>query len=269
MKRERADLLLVRRGLLPSRERARAAILAGDVFANGQRVLKAGEQLPADAEIVLRKAPPYVSRGGVKLAGALDFFDIEPAGRVAADIGASTGGFTDVLLKRGVDKVYAIDVGYGQLAWSIRNDPRVVVMERTNIRRLDPSRLDTQPDIVTVDVSFISVRKILDSLIRLLSPGGDLIVLVKPQFEGERRQVGRGGVVRDPKTHKEILGRLACEVRTAGLALESLTYSPIKGADGNIEYWLHARKGQAGRNQAEAEELVERVVEEAHATLQR
>lgn len=268
MKRERADLLLVRKGLVSSRERARAAILAGEVRADGTRVAKAGQQIGVDAELDVASGSPYVSRGGAKLAHALDVFDVHPAGLVAMDVGASTGGFTDCLLKQGAAKVFAIDVGYGQLAWSLRNDPRVVAMERTNVRYLDPAKVGTTADIITVDVSFISVRKLLDRLVQLLGPDGMVLVLVKPQFEGERTDVGKGGVVRDAAVHRRVLESLAAAVESAGLSVRGLAYSPITGADGNIEFWLNAaRPMPSGHRPGRLSELVERVVREAHAAL--
>ncbi len=268
-KKERADLLLVVRGLVSSRERARAAILAGNVFCSGVRVTKAGQQLALDADLTVRQSPEYVSRGGLKLAGALDSFGVPVQGKICVDVGASTGGFTDVLLKRGAVKVYAIDVGYGQLAWSLRSDSRVIVMERTNVRNLAAGALAEEAELLTVDVSFISLKKIMRSLAGLLAPDGDLVALVKPQFEGERSMVGKGGVVRDRSAHVEILRSLMAPLASEGLVLKGLTHSPIQGADGNIEYWLHAARS-AGPAQIEDEaELIEAVVHSAHSAFSR
>lgn len=268
MKKERADVLLVQQGLVSSRQQARAAILAGEVTADGRRVEKAGEQLPSDSRLVVAARSRYVSRGGVKLARALDLFGIDPRGKTAVDVGASTGGFTDCLLQRGAGRVVAIDVGYGQLAWSLREDPRVAVMERTNVRHLDPEAVGEKAAIVTVDVSFISVRKFLDKLVALLSSDGVLLVLVKPQFEGERRHVGKGGVVRDAAAHREILASVARSVEHTGLVVCGVTYSPITGADGNIEYWLcAAREGSRARAAGPLDDLVDNTVAAAHQAL--
>ncbi len=269
MKRERADVLLVQRGLFPSRERARAAILAGDVLAAGEPLTKAGRQLPVDVDLSLKKKPEYVSRGAVKLARALDVFNVHPAAKVCVDVGASTGGFTELLLERGAAKVYAIDVGYGQLAWKLRNDPRVVVMERTNVRHLNAESLPESPTLETVDVSFISIKKILPSIAGMLAGGGELLALVKPQFEGERADVGRGGIVREASAHRRILCSLLDPLASSGLALRGFTYSPIKGADGNIEYWLYAVKTTTGKRAGHPDELIDSVVEEAHSFFSR
>jgi len=256
--------------LVASRQQARAAILAGEVTADGVAVTKAGQQLSVDVRLELASRPQYVSRGGIKLAQALDEFSIDPAGMTAVDVGASTGGFTDCLLQRGAAHVTAIDVGYGQLAWPLRNEPRVTVLERTNVRHIDPSSLGEPADLVVVDVSFISVRKILDVLVGLLASGGTLLVLVKPQFEGEREQVGKGGVIRDPGTHTEIVCEIARAAMLSGLAVRGLGFSPITGADGNIEFWLYAvREEPGGSGVRDLESLVEATVTAAHATLTR
>lgn len=264
MRRERADVLLVSRGLVGSRHRARAAILAGEVTADGEPVGKAGQMVSEGASLEIAAPPEYVSRGGVKLARALEVFHIDPKGMVAVDVGASTGGFTDCLLQGGAAKVFAIDVGYGQLAWALRQDPRVIVMERTNVRHLDARKFDSGADIITIDVSFIAVSKILPTVVQLLRAEGALLILVKPQFEGERRDVGKGGIVRDAEAHKRTLTALAQAVADAGLSVRGLTHSPITGADGNIEFWLYA--GQGGACSGALDELVDRTVAEAHAT---
>ncbi|HEV2107041.1 MAG TPA: TlyA family RNA methyltransferase [Thermomicrobiales bacterium] len=236
--RRRLDEEVVRRGLLESRSRAKAFILAGDVIVNGTPVRRAGATVQEDDDLELRAKPRFVSRGGEKLAFALQAFNIPVAGRVAADLGASTGGFTDVLLQQGAERVYAIDVGYGQLDLKIRLDPQVVVMERTNARLLDA--LPEPVDIVTVDVSFISLRLIFPTIARILRPGGSCVPLIKPQFEAGARDVGKGGVVRETATHQRVLQ----EVLYAALEqfdVVGLVQSPLKGPSGNIEFLAHLR----------------------------
>lgn len=237
MVRSRLDQLLHERGYTPSREKARALILAGEVLVNGAMVDKAGAEVDADADIQIQQGPPYVSRGGLKLEAALGVFSIDPTGRVAADVGASTGGFTDCLLQRGAARVYAIDVGRAQLVWSLRQDPRVVVMERTNARYLE--QLPEPVDLVTIDVSFISLRLILPKVRQWLAPGGQVIALVKPQFEAGREQVGKGGVVRDPRVHRSVLVDVLGWVQENGWRVLGLARSPIKGTAGNIEFLAH------------------------------
>ncbi|MEM9195490.1 MAG: TlyA family RNA methyltransferase [Myxococcota bacterium] len=241
--KQRVDKLLSERGIAPSRERARALILAGRVFSGERRVEKAGEQLPENAPLEVRGTDlKYVSRGGLKLEGALDAFPIKVSGATVADFGASTGGFTDCVLQRGAEKVYAIDVGYGQLAMKLRNDPRVVVMERTNARHLREDDLEEKVDLIVIDASFIGLEKLLPAARALLRPAGDCVALVKPQFEVGRSNVGKGGVVRDP----EVRARAIVDVRTAAekLGFEVLgeTDAPIKGPKGNHEalLWLRA-----------------------------
>jgi 23S rRNA (cytidine1920-2'-O)/16S rRNA (cytidine1409-2'-O)-methyltransferase len=238
--KKRLDVLLLERGLAESRERARALILAGEVNVNAQRVDKAGALVDDGAEIVVRAPLPYVSRGGTKLAGALDEFGIDPQGKACADIGASTGGFTDVLLQRGAARVYAIDVGYGQLAWKLRQDARVVVMDRVNARHLES--LPELMDLVTIDVSFISLALILRVAQSLLKGGaarGEIVALVKPQFEAGPERVGRGGIVRDVATHRMVLENIARETESLGLCLRGIARSPIAGAEGNVEFFVH------------------------------
>jgi 23S rRNA (cytidine1920-2'-O)/16S rRNA (cytidine1409-2'-O)-methyltransferase len=238
MKRSRIDTVLVERGLFSSRERARGAILAGEVRVSGQVVTKPGDAVAPDADIEVAEKRRFVSRGGDKLAGALDAFDVATEQRRAIDVGASTGGFTDCLLQRGVTSVVALDVGYGQLAWQLRNDPRVAVVERTNIRHVDPVELGAPFDIVVVDVSFISLRKILPHLEALMGPEADLVALVKPQFEVGKGRVGKKGVVRDPAAHAEVLQAACDSVRELSLIVRGITFSPITGPEGNIEFWL-------------------------------
>jgi 23S rRNA (cytidine1920-2'-O)/16S rRNA (cytidine1409-2'-O)-methyltransferase len=242
----RLDTLLVERGLASSRERARALILAGQVRIDGQPATKAGVSVSPESTIVLL-APdhPYVSRGGLKLAHALDTFGIDVRGRIALDIGASTGGFTDVLMQRGASRVVALDVGHGQLDWKLRNDPRVVVVERMNARELTADHLPPglrSFGVITIDVSFISLRLILPVVPPLLATDGDVVALVKPQFEAGRREVGKGGVVRDPAIHERVVREIVAAADALGLRRAGLTDSPIAGMEGNREFLLHLRR---------------------------
>jgi 23S rRNA (cytidine1920-2'-O)/16S rRNA (cytidine1409-2'-O)-methyltransferase len=243
--KRRADQLLVDRGLAETRARAQALILAGQVFAGARRIRKAGERLAGDAVIEVRgRDHPWVSRGGVKLAHALDCFAIEADGRVALDIGAATGGFTDVLLARGARRVYAVDVGHGQLAWKLRQDPRVVVLERTNARYLGQAEIPEPVDIIACDASFIGLATILPAPLALASEAAFLVALVKPQFEAGREHVGSGGVVRDESVQRAVCERIAIWVATQpGWTVAGITESPIRGADGNREFLLCARRG--------------------------
>ncbi|MGE3178205.1 MAG: TlyA family RNA methyltransferase [Vicinamibacterales bacterium] len=242
-KRVRLDLLLVERGLAPSRERARALILAGTVCVNGRPETKAGTPVAPDAELTLTEPDhPYVGRGGIKLAHALDAFGIDPRGRRALDVGASTGGFTDVLLRRGVESVIALDVGHGQLDWRLRNDPRVIVREHVNARALTAEHVHHPVSLVTIDVSFISLRHILPSLPPFLAAGADVVALVKPQFEAGRDEVGKGGLVTDPAVHEAVLARVRDDASALGYAAIAQTSSPITGATGNREFFVHFRR---------------------------
>ena len=241
-RRQRLDLLLVERQLASSRERARALIMAGQVRVNGTMVSKAGTSVPADAEIALATPDhPYVSRGGVKLAHALDAFTIDVRNRSALDIGASTGGFTDVLLQRGARQVVALDVGHGQLDWRLRTDPRVIVLEHVNARFLQPTNLPGRVDVVTIDVSFISLRHILPVVPPILTVQADVVALVKPQFEAGRDDVGEGGLVLDPVVHQRVVDEIRGAARAVGLSPVAMTPSPITGATGNQEFLLHLR----------------------------
>jgi 23S rRNA (cytidine1920-2'-O)/16S rRNA (cytidine1409-2'-O)-methyltransferase len=244
-KSARLDAVLVERGLAASRERARAMILAGSVRVNGQPASKAGTSVPADAEVsIVAPDHPYVGRGGIKLAHALDAFGIAVDGRIALDIGASTGGFTDVLLQRGARRVVALDVGHGQLDWKLRNDPRVAVLERVNARSLTPADLPADArafDIITLDVSFISLRHILPVLPPLIRPDGDVIALVKPQFEAGRAEVGKGGIVRDAAVQQRVVDDVTAAADALGLTRAGMTESPIAGMEGNREFLLHLR----------------------------
>ncbi len=237
--KQRLDILLTERGLCDSRSRAQALIMSGEVFVNGQKCDKAGTLIEEDAALELRGGSRYVSRGGLKLEKALRDFGIDPTGFVCSDSGASTGGFTDCLLQNGAAKVFAIDVGYGQLAWSIRMDPRVVCMERTNIRYVTPEQLGEPLDLSVIDVSFISLRIVLPAVRALLKPTGQVICLIKPQFEAGKEKVGKKGVVRDPRVHEEVLNGFLSLAAELGLTVRNLTYSPVKGPEGNIEFLGH------------------------------
>jgi len=255
VKKKRLDMLLLHRGLAESRKQAQSLILAGQVMVNGAIGDKAGRLVSEAATVELRGRLPYVSRGGYKLAAALDAFDLDVAGWVAADVGASTGGFTDCLLQRGAVKVYAIDVGYGQLAWKLRQDPRVVVLERTNVRYLGV--LPEEVNLATVDVSFIGLELVLPVIQRLLAAGGQIVALVKPQFEAGRRQVGKGGVVRDPVIHREVLSRVIGWAGGHGLWAMGLIPSPITGPKGNVEFLLHLAEASAVGGTVSTETLID------------
>jgi 23S rRNA (cytidine1920-2'-O)/16S rRNA (cytidine1409-2'-O)-methyltransferase len=243
MAKTRADQLLVEQGLAESRAKAQALILAGLVFSGERKVEKAGQALAPEAPIEVRgREHPYVSRGGIKLAHALDHFGWDVAGATALDVGSSTGGFTDVLLQRGAAKVYAIDVGTNQLAWKLRQDPRVVVHERTNARYLTPEIVPEPIDILVCDASFIALAKVLDTAVDLVRPGGRMVALVKPQFEAERHEIGKGGVVRDPAVHKRVSAAAAAWIEGRGWTVEGIAESPITGPEGNREFLLAARK---------------------------
>lgn len=246
MKGKRLDQRVFELGLSESRERAKATIMSGLVYVNGQKADKPGMPVSDEAEIEVRGAAcPYVSRGGFKLEKALRVFPLEPEGRTCIDCGASTGGFTDVLLKNGAARVYAVDVGYGQLAWSLRTDERVVVMERTNARNLTPDMFPERMDIAVMDLSFISIRLVLPVLGGLLKPDGQVICLIKPQFEAGKADVGKKGVVRDRAVHERVLHEMVEFFPTAGYTLMGLDYSPIRGPEGNIEYLAYLKRGTA------------------------
>ena len=246
MKGKRLDQRVFELGLSESRERAKATIMSGLVYVNGQKADKPGMPVSDEAEIEVRGAAcPYVSRGGFKLEKALRVFPLEPEGKICIDCGASTGGFTDVLLKNGAARVYAVDVGYGQLAWSLRTDERVVVMERTNARNLTPDMFPERMDIAVMDLSFISIRLILPVLGGLLKPDGQVICLIKPQFEAGKADVGKKGVVRDRAVHERVLHEMVEFFPTAGYTLMGLDYSPIRGPEGNIEYLAYLKRGTA------------------------
>ncbi len=270
--KERLDVLLVNRSLAPSREKAKALIMEGSVFVDGQREDKAGAFFADTVSIEVRgSAIPYVSRGGLKLEKAIDRFGIILDNMICMDVGASTGGFTDVMLRSGAAKVYAVDVGYGQLAWKLRQDERVVCMEKTNIRYVTPDEIADVIDFASVDVSFISLTKVLGPVRELLRDDGGIVCLIKPQFEAGREKVGKKGVIRDPDVHREVLEHIISFARENGFEVLHLDYSPVKGAEGNIEYLIHIRKRSTGEDvPGETQEDVikaEEVVTAAHAAL--
>lgn len=273
LEKERLDVLLVNKGLFDSREKCKSAIMAGVVWINGLREDKPGTKVPVDCEIEIKEnTNPFVSRGGLKLAKAVAEFDISLAGKVCLDIGASTGGFTDCMLKNGADKVVAIDVGYGQLAWELRNDSRVICMERTNVRYVKPEDIGFSSDFASIDVSFISLTKVMPAVLELLKPDAQLVCLIKPQFEAGRQKVGKHGVVRDKAVHKEVINNIISFVINRSVKILNLSYSPIKGPEGNIEYLLHITKLEQADNvfdttQQTVEQLVGATVEAAHSTL--
>jgi 23S rRNA (cytidine1920-2'-O)/16S rRNA (cytidine1409-2'-O)-methyltransferase len=240
-KKERLDKLVVERGLISTRSRAKALIMAGEVLVDGQRVDKPGTSVARDAELQLIAPMPYVSRGGFKLAGALEFFNLDVSNRICADVGACTGGFTDVLLQHGAALVFAIDVGYGQLEWKLRQDQRVTVLERTNARYLDS--LPEEVSFVCIDVSFISLKLILPAVEKWLVDEADIVALIKPQFEAGRRQVGKGGIVKDTAVHRQVLADLLAWFVERELRPQGLMRSPIQGSDGNVEFLVWLRPG--------------------------
>ena len=265
MEKKRLDVLLFERGLAESRQKAQAVVMSGQVYVNGQKVDKAGTPTPADAPIEVRGGGlKYVSRGGLKLEKAMGTWPISLAGAVCADIGASTGGFTDCMLQNGASKVYAVDVGYGQFAWKLRSDTRVVCMERTNARYLTHEQIPDELDFASVDVSFISLNLILPPLRGLMKRSGQAVCLIKPQFEAGKDKMGKKGVVRDKAVHQEVLEHFLEHAASAGFGVRGLTWSPIRGPEGNIEYlgWLSAEGGMAG-----SWDLKE-LVEASHAKLE-
>lgn len=263
--KERLDIVLVNRGFFQSREKAKGSIMAGIVYVDGQRVDKAGTGIKDDAEIYIKEdACPYVSRGGLKLAKAIRSFDLKLEGLVAVDIGASTGGFTDCMLKNGAKKVYSIDVGYGQLDWGLRNDPRVVNMEKVNVRYLDKEKIVEKADFISIDVSFISLKLVFPVAAELLADEGKLVCLVKPQFEAGREQVGKKGIVRDKAVHMEVIENAIKYGAANGLYPQGLEFSPMTGAKGNIEYLLLLNKMDTG---TDYRPILEAVVTASHEQL--
>ena len=265
--KERADVALVRRNLCESREKAQAAIMAGCVYAGQRKILKASESVMPEENLVVRDTGlKYVSRGALKLEKALKVFQAVIDGRVIMDIGASTGGFTDVCLRSGARHVYSIDVGYGQLDWKLRNDPRVTVMERVNARYLQPDMFEERPEVTVMDVSFISIRLILPAAIAVMGDEGVFYTLIKPQFEAGRDKIGKKGVVRDPLVHQEVIEEIAAFSMSIGWCMEKIDFSPITGPEGNIEFLAEIRKRQAGMDGV-GKDRIQAVVAEAHNTL--
>lgn len=266
-KKERLDVLLVEKGIITSREKAKASIMAGEIFVDGQRVDKAGEKVKVTSEIVFKGHKiPYVSRGGLKLEKAMKEFGLKLNDKVCMDIGASTGGFTDCMLQNGAKKVFAVDVGYGQFAWKLRTDERVVCMERTNIRYVTPEDIGESLDFASIDVSFISLKKIMPATLSLLKDNGEVVALIKPQFEAGREKVGKKGVVRDIAVHKEVVGGIVDFLLSQDLVVLNLSYSPIKGPEGNIEYLVYFTKDKNKQTEFKIED-VDKIVEMSHKTL--
>ena len=263
--KERLDVLLTQKGMAPSREKAKALIMAGQIWIDGSRIDKAGTMVDSKCEIEVRgDTCPYVSRGGLKLEKAMEMFDFHVENAVCCDMGASTGGFTDCMLQRGAQKVYAIDVGYGQLDYKLRTDPRVINMERTNIRYMDTALIEEPVDFISIDVSFISLDLILPVAAEVLSETGRVLCLVKPQFEAGRSQVGKKGIVRDPAVHKEVIIKVAGYAEKNGLYPQGLTFSPVTGAKGNIEYLSYLERNNA---KIDIDFLADEVVRESHQKL--
>ena len=264
----RLDQYLCQNGLVQSRERAKALIMSGIVFVNNQKADKAGEMIAEDATVEVRGHDiGYVSRGGLKLEKAMQVFPMTPNGKVCMDIGASTGGFTDCMLQNGASKVYAIDVGYGQFAWKLRNDERVVCLEKTNVRYVTHEQVPDEGDFASIDVSFISLTKVLPAVLGVLGEKGQLVCLIKPQFEAGREKVGKKGVVRDSSVHREVIEMIVEYVRTQSLGILGLDFSPIKGPEGNIEYLIYLDKSQSGMHEDEVQARVDIVVAQSHKIL--
>lgn len=269
MAKVRLDALLVEKGLAGSRERAKRMIMAGEVLVDNQKIDKAGASVKPEAEIrLLGSDIPYVSRGGLKLAKAMECFGVEIEGKTCADIGASTGGFTDCMLQNGAEKVFAIDVGYGQLAWKLRTDERVVNMERTNIRNVTPADIGVALDFASIDVAFISLTKVLPTTYELLSDAGEVVALIKPQFEAGREHVGKKGVVREPAVHESVIVTVTDFARELGFFVRELTYSPVKGPEGNIEYLVWLAKSEPAAELCRVDsDVIRATVAAAHAEL--
>ncbi len=267
--KERLDVLLVKRNLAESREKAKAVIMAGSVYVDGQKEDKAGTVFEDTAEIVVRGSGlKYASRGGLKLEKAMVQFRLELAGKICMDVGASTGGFTDCMLQNGAEKVYAVDVGHGQLAWKLRNDPRVVCMEKTNIRYVVKEDIPEPIDFASIDVSFISLTKVLGPVKALLKENGQIVCLIKPQFEAGREKVGKKGVVRDKKVHLEVIRMVMEHAISIGLQALNLEFSPIRGPEGNIEYLLFLQNHREGEDVSQIFSEADKVVEESHRILE-
>lgn len=265
----RLDVLMVQRGLAESREKAKAVIMSGNVFVDGQREDKAGASFGEKAVIEVKGNPlKYVSRGGLKLEKAVECFEVSLTDRICMDVGSSTGGFTDCMLQNGARKVYAVDVGTNQLAWKLRQDERVTVMERTNIRYVTKEQIPEPVEFASIDVAFISLTKVLQPVKDLLVPDGEIVALIKPQFEAGREQVGKKGVVRDRNVHLEVIKRVLAYAESIGFAVRNLEYSPIKGPEGNIEYLAHLKNQEEGTAREQEAKDPATVVEQAHQALQ-
>ena len=266
--KERLDVLLVKRNLAESREKAKAIIMSGNVFVEGQREDKAGTTFSDEVQIEIKgHTMPYVSRGGLKLEKAIANFDVDLEGKVCTDVGSSTGGFTDCMLQNGARKVFAIDVGRGQLAWKLRQDDRVVCMEKTNIRYVTPEDLGEEIDFSSIDVSFISLTKVLEPIRNYLKPDGEIVALIKPQFEAGREKVGKKGVVREKSTHHEVIELVTSYAASIGFQILGIEFSPIKGPEGNIEYLVRLKKSEVGSNLPDMEGALYQVVEAAFEAL--
>lgn len=266
--KERLDVLLVQRGMAASREKAKAMIMAGEILVDGEREDKAGSMFPDTVTITQKGRPlPYVSRGGLKLEKAMTHFGLDLTGKICMDVGASTGGFTDCMLQNGAVKVYAVDVGHGQLDWKLRNDERVVCMERTNIRYVTPEDIQEPVQFVSIDVSFISLTKVLLPVRNLMEEGAEMTALIKPQFEAGREKVGKKGVVRDPAIHLEVIQTVISYAKSISFGVRHLEFSPIKGPEGNIEYLVHLVKLPEGIVEEKMLVSPEEVVRQAHETL--
>ena len=268
VEKERLDVLLVQQGLANSRELAKAYIMAGNVYVDGQKEDKAGTKVAVTAKLEVKgNQMKYVSRGGYKLEKAMDVFGIRLNGKICLDIGASTGGFTDCMLQNGASKVYAIDVGYGQFAWKLRNDERVVCLEKTNVRYVTHEQVPDEGDFASIDVSFISLTKVLPAVLGVLGEKGQLVCLIKPQFEAGREKVGKKGVVRDSSVHREVIEMIVEYVRTQSLGILGLDFSPIKGPEGNIEFLIYLDKSRSGMHEDEVQARVDTVVAQSHKIL--
>lgn len=265
MAKKRADLVLFEKGLVESREKAKRTIMEGSVFIGTVRVDKPGEKIDEDSEVYIKDNPiNYASRGGLKLEKAIEEFNIELKDKIAMDIGASTGGFTDCMLQNGAKKVYAVDVGYGQLDWRLRNDKRVVVMERTNIRYVKPEDIEDKIDFISIDVSFISLKLVLPVAKDLLKDSGELVALIKPQFEAGRDKVGKKGIIRDKKIHKEVLEAITNFSKEIGFGINMLSFSPVTGTKGNIEFLIYLKKDNKSFL---GDKIVDKIVDKAHENL--
>lgn len=267
-KKERLDILLVEKGIFPTREKAKSAIMAGEVLVEGERVNKSGQRIKAESNIlVIKKETAYVSRGGEKLEKAIKVFNINVKGKRVIDVGASTGGFTDCLLKFGAKKVYCIDVGYGQLAWKLQKDSRVVVIDRTNIRYLNADKFDNLFELATIDVSFISLDKVLPAVYNLIRERGEVVALIKPQFEAGREFIQKGGLVKKAEVHQMVIERVGEKAQKMGFGIQDLTFSPLKKASGNIEYLICLVKNSGKDKMNNFPQIVEEVVKKAHQEL--